>query len=90
MQDGTDDLLKYVCSRRVIPLMTSRMNAVRCARLVRHPVVGSIGQMLWSFNSASQGYMQPAPWFEVLLHPVPICIFYHPCKKGGSFVDMLQ
>ena len=54
-----------MCSKRVVPLMSNRMNAVRCARLVRHPVVGAVGQMLWSFNSASQGYLQPVPQLEV-------------------------
>lgn len=58
-------MLRYVCSKRVVPLMTNRMNAVRLARLVRHPVVGAIGQMLWSFNSPSQGYLQPVPQLEV-------------------------
>ena len=65
MQNGADEMLRFVCSARVVPLMTSRMNAVRLARLVRHPVVGAISQMLWSFNSASQGYLQPVPQLEV-------------------------
>ena len=71
-QDGTDEMLRYVCSQRVMPLMTNRMNAARLARLVRHPVVGSISQLLWSFNSASQGYLQPVPQLEVPAHlPLP-------------------
>ncbi|KAK9800761.1 hypothetical protein WJX73_008207 [Symbiochloris irregularis] len=63
-QDGTDEMLGYVCSKRVVPLMSNRMNAVRLARLVRRPVVGAVSQMLWSFNSSSQGYLQPVPQLE--------------------------
>ena len=32
--------------------------------MVRNPVVGAISQTLWSFHSASQGYLQTAAGLE--------------------------
>ena len=36
--------------------------------MVKQPVVGAISQMLWSFNSRSQGYIECFPVLEVCLH----------------------
>ena len=33
--------------------------------MVKHPVVGAISNMLWSFNSSSQGYIEYFPHLEV-------------------------
>ncbi len=35
--------------------------------MVKQPVVGAISQMLWSFNSRSQGYLEYFPMLEVCL-----------------------
>ena len=35
--------------------------------MVKQPVVGAISQMLWSFNSRSQGYLESFPMLEVCL-----------------------
>ncbi|KAK9843129.1 hypothetical protein WJX74_007389 [Apatococcus lobatus] len=52
-------LLDYCCSSRVLVLPTAQLNARRIGRMVRHPVVGSIGQTLWNFSSRSQAFIQP-------------------------------
>ena len=36
--------------------------------MVKQPVVGAISQMLWSFNSRSQGYLERFPMLEVCRH----------------------
>ncbi|KAK9810370.1 hypothetical protein WJX72_009592 [[Myrmecia] bisecta] len=69
-------LLTYAASARILGLPTAQLNARRIARMVVHPVVGSISMMLWSFNSKSQAYLESAPglvgrrWDELLyLYP---------------------
>eukprot|EP00891_Asterochloris_glomerata_P004631 jgi/Astpho2/4631/Aster-x0209 len=57
-------LLKYSCSARVLALPSGQLNARRMARMVKQPVVGAISQMLWSFNSRSQGYLEYFPMLE--------------------------
>lgn len=33
--------------------------------MVTHPVIGAISNMLWSFNSSSQGYIESVPQLQV-------------------------
>ena len=35
--------------------------------MVTHPVIGAISNMLWSFNSSSQGYIESIPQLQVCL-----------------------
>ncbi len=35
--------------------------------MVTHPVIGAISNMLWSFNSSSQGYIESVPQLQVCL-----------------------
>ncbi|DBA72591.1 TPA: hypothetical protein ACH3X2_010343 [Trebouxia sp. C0005] len=57
-------LLKYSCSGRVLALPTVQLNARRIVRMVTHPVIGAISNMLWSFNSSSQGYIESVPQLQ--------------------------
>ena len=38
--------------------------------MVTHPVIGAISNMLWSFNSSSQGYIESIPQLQVLSHTI--------------------
>lgn len=38
----------------------------RIVRMVTHPVIGSISNMLFNFNSSSQGYIESFPQLQVL------------------------
>lgn len=58
-------LLRYACSPRVLPLMTTRLNAQRCARLVQQPIVASVSDSVWNFASNSQGYVHRFRRFTV-------------------------
>lgn len=45
--------------RHGMALNIVRWGLCRIGRMVRHPVVGSIGQTLWNFSSRSQAFIQP-------------------------------
>ena len=49
--------------------------------MVTHPVIGAISNMLWSFNSSSQGYIESIPQLQVLSHTVPC----RRCFRFGVF-----
>ena len=63
--DESEQLLRYACSPRVLPLMTTRLNAQRCARLVQQPIVASVSDSVWNFASNSQGYVHQFRRFTV-------------------------
>ena len=42
----SEELAKYVCSSRVVPLMSTRMHAKRTARLVQQPMVAAISDQV--------------------------------------------
>lgn len=57
--------------------------------MVRHPVVGSIGQTLWNFSSRSQAFIQPTQGLQgEVLQPgshvwssfLALCPDGHVCK----------
>jgi len=51
----------------------------RIVRMVTHPVIGAISNMLWSFNSSSQGYIESVPQLQVCLMSSIHC---HCCVQG--------
>ena len=67
--DESEQLLRYACSGRVLPLMTTRLNAQRCARLVQQPIVASVSDSVWNFASNSQTYVHRFPQFKVCAFP---------------------
>ena len=47
--------------------------------MVTHPVIGAISNMLWSFNSSSQGYIESVPQLQVCLMSSMRSLF---CAQG--------
>ena len=64
----SEELCRYACSPRVVPLMTTRMHARRTARLVQQPMVAAVADRLLNFSSSCQAYLQPCPSLQVRLH----------------------
>ncbi|CAK0782676.1 hypothetical protein CVIRNUC_005871 [Coccomyxa viridis] len=55
-QEATS-IIKYSCSKRVIPIPTSYLTARRISRNIQYPVLTYVSQMLLNFRSRAQGYL---------------------------------
>ena len=63
--EDSEELARYACSSRVLPLMTTRMHARRTARLVQQPMVAAVSDQLFNFASSSQAYLHRFPQLSV-------------------------
>eukprot|EP00884_Botryococcus_braunii_P022121 jgi/Botrbrau1/8593/Bobra.0380s0014.1 len=73
--------LSRVCSRRIMALHTSQINARRAVRMVKYPVVAATSFIIWNFTSNPQVYVGTFPELEgkrfgELLGYFPTCTIY--------------
>ncbi|KAK9801967.1 hypothetical protein WJX73_003033 [Symbiochloris irregularis] len=78
-------LIGYSCSARVTALPTAHANARRICRMVRSPVVGSISNMLFSFDSRAQAFLEECP--HLAGNTVADLPFYFPDGIVFGLVD---
>ncbi|KAL4421226.1 hypothetical protein ABPG75_010517 [Micractinium tetrahymenae] len=63
-QIKTDDalpLVRYACSRRVVPVPTTRLNSRRYVRLLHHPIAAVFSRCLTDFYSPAHGCIDTVP-----------------------------